>query len=105
MQSAAGNLVQKIDTYIVNPAILVLFALGFFLFTFGLVEFLWHINQGGHTDEGKQHMLWGVVGMFVMASVYGIIMLLANTVGASTGTSTSSAPSQSVSVPSNLFTQ
>ena len=78
--NAATNLVQKFTDYIVNPAILVVFAAGFFFFVYGLVEFMWNLNEGAQSN-GKQHMLWGIVGMFVMVSVYGIVALISNTFG------------------------
>lgn len=72
---------DKFVTLIIDPAILIVFAAGFFLFIWGLVEFLVAINQGGDTGEGKRHMVWGIVGMLIMVSVYGIIALLDNTFG------------------------
>ncbi len=72
---------NKFVTLIIDPAILVVFAAGFFLFIYGLVEFLVAINQGGDTAEGKEHMVWGIIGMLIMISVYGIIALLDNTFG------------------------
>lgn len=78
---AAGNLVDKFVTLIIDPAILIVFAAGLFLFMWGLVEFLVAINRGGDTSEGKRHMVWGIVGMLIMVSVYGIISLLDNTFG------------------------
>lgn len=72
---------NKFVTLIIDPAILVVFAAGFLLFIYGLVEFLVAINQGGDTTEGKNHMVWGIVGMLIMISVYGIIALLDNTFG------------------------
>ncbi|KKW45584.1 MAG: hypothetical protein UY98_C0042G0007 [Candidatus Kaiserbacteria bacterium GW2011_GWA2_58_9] len=73
------QLLTNFVTYIIDPAILVIFTAGFFLFVWGLVQFIVALNQGGEHEEGKQHMLWGIIGMFVMASVYGIITLLDNT--------------------------
>jgi len=74
-----SQILQNFVTYIINPAILVVFTAGFFLFVWGLVQFLIALNKGGEHEEGKQHMLWGIVGMFIMASVYAIIALLNNT--------------------------
>lgn len=65
---------------VINPAILVLFAAGFFMFVWGLVEFILNLEKDDN-QAGKRHMLWGIVGMFVMSSVYGIIALLDNTFG------------------------
>ncbi|OGG56803.1 hypothetical protein A3D71_01025 [Candidatus Kaiserbacteria bacterium RIFCSPHIGHO2_02_FULL_55_20] len=78
---AAANIMGRFTTYIIDPAILVVFAAGFFLFIYGLVEFLWNLNEGGENKEGKQHMMWGIVGMLIMISVYGILDLLDNTFG------------------------
>ncbi|HEY4517196.1 MAG TPA: hypothetical protein VJG64_04600 [Candidatus Paceibacterota bacterium] len=78
---AAKQIIGKFNDAILNPAILVVFTLGFFLFVWGLVQFLKALNEGGDAKEGKQHMLWGVAGMFIMVSVYGIIALISNTFG------------------------
>ena len=78
---AVTTLVRKFETLIVYPVIVVVFALGFFLFIFGLVEFLWKLNEGGDNKEGKQHMLWGIVGKLIMVSVWGILDILDNTFG------------------------
>lgn len=79
------SLQSLIDTFnetLVNPLLELLFAIGLVIFLYGLVEFLWNLSQGSHdADKGKQHMLWGLVGMFVMSSAFAIIRLLAGIVG------------------------
>lgn len=77
--NAAGNLIGRFVDYIINPAILIVFAAGFFLFLWGLVMFLWNIEEGGENATGKRHMMWGIVGMLIMVSVYGIINIIDNT--------------------------
>jgi hypothetical protein len=76
--NAANNLINKFVDLIIDPAILVIFAAGFFLFVWGLVQFLWKLDEGAESS-GKQHMLWGIVGMLIMVSVYGIITLIDTT--------------------------
>ncbi|MBI4068277.1 hypothetical protein HY413_02615 [Candidatus Kaiserbacteria bacterium] len=78
---SGAQILENFVTYIINPAILVVFTAGFFLFVWGLVQFLLNLDQEGKREEHLQHMLWGIVGMFVMASVYGILALLDNTFG------------------------
>ncbi len=75
---AAGNLIDRLVTYIVDPIILLIFAAGFFLFVWGLVQFIWKLDEGAQ-NSGKQHMLWGIIGMTIMVSVYGIITLIDET--------------------------
>ncbi len=78
IQKLAGNLAQ----YVINPILLLLFAAGMVVFVWGLVEYLYALNvKGEQTAEGKKHMLWGMVGMFIMAAALTIIKIINNTVG------------------------
>ena len=73
---SVGDVVGRFTTYVINPVLLVLAAAGFFFFVWGLVEFMFALSQGGETKKGKDHMLWGTVGMVIMFSVAGIISLI-----------------------------
>lgn len=44
-------------------------------FFFGVARFIWGLREGKEADitNGKQFMIWSLVGLFVMFSVYGII--------------------------------
>lgn len=79
--NATQALVQKFTTHVIDPLMLILFACGFFLFMFGMVEFMYKLSKGAESKEGKEHMLWGVIGMLIMVSVGGIIGFLASTFG------------------------
>jgi len=77
---SVGDVVGRFTTYVIDPALLILAAAGFFFFVWGLVVFLMALSQGGDDiKEGKQHMLYGVLGMVIMFSVVGIIALINNT--------------------------
>ncbi len=82
MDAATKTLVDGISRAIVNPLLALIFAIGMLVFVYGIVEFLIGLSTdvGEGKEKGKQHMLWGVVGMFVMASAYAILTLIANTV-------------------------
>lgn len=79
MGGSTENLIDRFVTYIIDPAILLVFAAGFFMFIWGLVQFLINVENSSKREEGKMHMLWGMVGMLIMISVYGILALLDNT--------------------------
>ncbi len=83
--NTANQIIGKFVTIVLNPAIGVIFALAGLLFVWGILQFLWGLQEGKVNDEGKQHMLWGVVGMLIMVSVFGIISLLSNTFGLGVG--------------------
>ena len=101
---SGGQLLRNFVTYIIDPAILVIFTAGFFLFVWGLVQFIVNLNEGAEQKEGKQHMLWGIIGMFVMSSVFGILTLLDNTfeLGAFSGTQDMSRY-ENINLPQGLF--
>ncbi len=76
-----GLLVENI----LNPLMLLFFAIGLLVFVFGVVEFLYGINAENEARErGKKHMLWGLVGMFIMMVAYSIVKLIIRTVGGDT---------------------
>ncbi|HWO07127.1 MAG TPA: hypothetical protein VNM40_00930 [Candidatus Paceibacterota bacterium] len=80
MNPGAGQaLLDRIETYVVEPIIAVIFTLGLLMFFVGIVEFLWQIKDGKTEGDGRKHMVWGLVGMLIMVSVYGIINLIINT--------------------------
>ncbi|MDO8517743.1 MAG: hypothetical protein Q7S26_00420 [bacterium] len=84
--SEITKLTTSLATYVVNPLLLLLFALGFLVFIWGIVEFLFDINirgqggEGNSKNNGKQHMLWGILGMFVMSAAWAIMKLISCTV-------------------------
>lgn len=75
-------ILQRFKDYILDPTIYLLLTAGFLLFVYGLVVFIYKMREGNDYKEGLQHMLWGIIGMFIMVSVYGIIALIINTIGA-----------------------
>ncbi len=75
------TLLAKINKVILNPLIGFIFALALAYFLYGVVTFLMKKDSDTGRAEGKRHMIWGVVGMFIMVGVFGIINLIINTVG------------------------
>ncbi|NQV88586.1 MAG: hypothetical protein HQ402_03490 [Parcubacteria group bacterium] len=66
---------------IVNLLIPVLVGLAILSFFWGLVKF---IKAGGSEDsvkEGKSLMIWGVISLFVMISIWGILAFFTNSFG------------------------
>jgi ABC-type phosphate transport system permease subunit len=99
--TGVDQLITKFGTYIVDPILLVIFAAGFFMFMWGLFQFMLNISRGEDTSTGKQHMIYGTAGMLIMVSAYGIIALLDNTFGLNVANP--DANTQNVSVPSVNF--
>lgn len=95
--------IVRLQQYVLVPIEKVIFAAGMFLFVYGLVEFLWNIDSSSAQEEGKQHMLWGIVGVFIMVSVVGIIGLIQNTFGIGSSNSASTDVSRAQNIgPANF---
>lgn len=72
----------KLVTIIINPLLALLFAAALLVFVWGLVEFLWGIGQGqADKEKGRNHMIWGIVGLFIMTVATGLVYLTINTIG------------------------
>ncbi len=79
---AVTSVVQKINQFIVNPLIGFLFALAFVVFLWGTAQFVFQAdNEAAHT-QGKQHMIWGIIGMVIMFGAFTIMSIIGNTIGA-----------------------
>ncbi|MEK7621927.1 MAG: hypothetical protein AAB415_01995 [Patescibacteria group bacterium] len=74
-------LLDKIKTAIVDPIIYFLFALALLYFLYGVYEMIRNAESEEARKTGQQHVLWGVVGMFIMISFYGIMHLICKTFG------------------------
>ncbi len=73
--------VGKVNRYITNPLILLMFAAALVYFLYGVFEFLMHAEDAEARETGKSHMLWGIVGMFIMLGVFAILHLIERTLG------------------------
>lgn len=71
----------KINKNILNPAIEMAFVVALVVFLFGVMEFIRNSGDKDKREKGRQHMLWGLIGLTIMLSVYGIINILVRTFG------------------------
>lgn len=73
-----SNLVTSIGG-IVNQIIPILFALALLGFFYGLVMYIF--GKEDNKEQAKKTMIWGIVALFVMASVWGLVAWLGTAVG------------------------
>lgn len=50
------------------------FTLALLFFFYGVVKYIW--SEGQNKAEGKQIMIWGVIALFVMSSVWGLVRFI-----------------------------
>jgi len=77
-----NQFLDKVVVQIINPIILLLAATAFVVFLWGVFEFIAHAGDETHRKEGKQAILWGLVGLVIIFGAYGIINLALGTFNA-----------------------
>ncbi len=75
--------IGRVNDLILNPLILLVFALSFVYFIYGVVKFLSVDSADKTRTESQNAILWGLVGMAIMFSVYGLIRFTLATFGIS----------------------
>jgi hypothetical protein len=78
------DLVNQVNA-IINVAVPILIALGVLFFIWGLVQFIFASGDESAKDEGKRKMIWGVIALFVIVSVWGLVELLTQVTGVQDG--------------------
>ncbi len=77
--SSIYRLIDSIQVLILNPLIGLLFAIALVVFLWGLAQFIINSDNEEVRSAGKRHMIWGIVGMFIMVGAYAIVNILSNT--------------------------
>ena len=74
---------NRVNQLILNPIIMLLFGVSLVVFLYGIVKFLTLDagDTGTKRSEARSAILWGMVGMLIMFSVYGLIRFVLDTFG------------------------
>lgn len=77
------ELMFRISYYILNPLIIVGFVLATIYFLWGMISFLRSRQiSAEQSNEGKSHMIYGLLGMVIMVSAFAIMGAMAGIIGA-----------------------
>ena len=79
--TTTDNIANSLIKNIINPGIRLLFVVAILYFMYGVVVFIKDFNNESARDAGKKHMIYSMIGLFIMVSVWGIIAFLSNSVG------------------------
>lgn len=81
-----GDLFSHVTCLIYKTIIPMFFALAMAMFLWGVVQYV--INEGdeGKREKGKQFMVWGIIGLTVMVTVWALVAVLGSTFGFNTST-------------------
>jgi len=78
------NIVNLVISTILNPLILLFLGLAVVYFMWGVFKYVGKGESESDRREGAQMMMYGIVAIFVMVSVWGLVTILINTFGLST---------------------
>lgn len=71
-------LLGKIATFVLNPLIVLGFVIATIFLFYGIVQMIWGAD-GSDLDKKKKTVMYGVIGLFIMFSVYGILNIVLKT--------------------------
>ena len=75
------SVLQGIISGIFNPLYQVVAAGAFVYFLYGVFRFIVDLNNPEKKTEGKNHLLWGLVGLFIIFSIGGLLPILNGILG------------------------
>lgn len=74
------DFLNKVNAVILNPLILLAFAISFLYFFYGIFQFIAsEASSDTKRAQGKQKIFYGILGMFIMVSAFGLIRLVLGT--------------------------
>ena len=77
--ASVDSFIANVNRLIINPLIILLFALALAYFLWGMFEFLSNQENEEKKTKGKSHMIWGIVGITIMMGVWFIMYLILDT--------------------------
>jgi len=73
--TAVTDLLGQIAILILNPLIVLGFVVATIYLFYGIVQMIWGAD-GNDLDKKKTNVMYGVIGLFIMFSVYGILRIV-----------------------------
>ncbi len=81
-----GDLFAHVTCLIYKTIIPMFFALAMAMFLWGVVQYVVNEGDEGKREKGKQFMVWGIIGLTVMVTVWALVAVLGSTFGFDTKT-------------------
>lgn len=78
---AAGAFVTRVNDVILFPLIIFLMSIALLVFFYGCFVYVVNAENSSARDEGKRHILYGIIGLLVMLSALAILQIAATTFG------------------------
>lgn len=72
-------MLARIIVNIINPFIYLLVGVAVVVFLWGLVEFIAKADDPEGRATGRQHIMWGLIGLAIIFGTYGIMNVIQRT--------------------------
>jgi hypothetical protein len=82
--SSVGNIINWASCTLIKSVVPFLFTLATAAFIWGIIQYFLNPDNEEKRKKGKEYLLWGVIGLFVMISIWGLVGVLSNTFGVKT---------------------
>lgn len=83
ISSLPGPLSQFLNfilSELVNPALYLLLAVAVVIFIYGIIEMMAGATNDKKREDGRRHLMWGIIGLFIMLGVWGIISIIKDSI-------------------------
>lgn len=77
----AFEFVARFNEVILYPVIILLTGIAFLVFLYGCLIYITHAENSSAREQGRSHIIYSLIGMFVMLVAYAILQIAANTFG------------------------
>ena len=78
--TATCNLIGTFIAVIVNPILVLMASVAVLVFVWGVVQYMRALYGGDKDLDGRRHMGYGLIGLFVIVSTIAILNIIASTV-------------------------
>ncbi|MDE2031288.1 MAG: hypothetical protein KGI58_03475 [Patescibacteria group bacterium] len=79
-----GNIFNWASCTIIKSVVPLLFTLATAAFIWGITQYLLNADNEEKRKKGKSYMIWGIIALFVMISMWGLVGILTKTFGVQT---------------------
>lgn len=80
-QQQAADFVSRLNDAILYPLIALLTGVAFLVFVYGSAQYVMNATNDSARAEGRKHIMFGLIGLFVMVSAYAILTIASGTFG------------------------
>jgi hypothetical protein len=76
-----GHILNWFTCLIAGSVVPLLMSIATIMFIWGVIEYVINAEDSAKREEGRNFIIWGIISLFVLVSVWGIIKLLTGTFG------------------------